>query len=97
MARIGFVACSKTKNVVRLPAAALYTSALFRKSLLAALDKSEKVYILSAKHGLLACGDVIDPYDVTLKTMRQSERMAWGAITSPQASRQVLRNRCPDR
>lgn len=92
MARIGFVACSKTKNVVRLPAAALYTSALFRKSLLAALDKSEKVYILSAKHGLLACGDVIDPYDVTLKTMRQSERMAWGARTGAQLDA-VLRPR----
>ena len=78
MSRIGFVACSKTKSTLRLPAAALYTSPLFRKSLLAAIDCSERVYILSAKHGLLSCSDVIEPYDVTLKTMKRSERMAWG-------------------
>lgn len=78
MVRIGFVACSKTKSTLRRRAAALYTSALFRKSLLSAIDRSEKVYILSAKHGLLDCNDVIEPYDVTLKTMKRAERIAWG-------------------
>lgn len=84
MARIGFVACSKTKSTLRLPAAALYTSPLFRKSLLAAIDRSERIYILSAKHGLLRCNDVIEPYDVTLKTMKRSERMAWGVRVGAQ-------------
>lgn len=78
MARVGFVACSKTKSSLKLPAAALYTSPLFRKSLLAAHTQSESVYILSAKHGLLSCDDVIEPYDITLKTMKLRERMAWG-------------------
>lgn len=78
MARIGFVACSKTKSARRRPAAALYTSTLFRKSLLAAIDRTEKVYILSAKHGLLNCNDAIEPYDVTLKAMKRAERIAWG-------------------
>lgn len=84
MVRIGFVACSKTKSARRRPAAALYTSTLFRKSLLAAIDRSEKVYILSAKHGLLDCNDVIEPYDVTLKRMKRAERIAWGERTGPQ-------------
>lgn len=84
MATIGFVACSKTKSLYKRPAAALYTSALFRKSLLAAIDRAEKVYILSAKHGLLGCNDVIEPYDVTLKTMKQAARMAWGERTGKQ-------------
>ncbi len=84
MARIAFVACSKTKSTMRRPAAVLYTSALFRKSLLAAIDRSEKVYILSAKHGLLACNDVIEPYDVTLKTMKYAERIEWGKRTGAQ-------------
>src|SRR4051794_31646485 len=84
MSRIGFVACSKTKSTLRLPAAALYTSALFRKSLLAAIDRSERVYILSAKHGLLGCNDVVEPYDVTLKTMKRADRLAWGARTGAQ-------------
>jgi hypothetical protein len=90
MARIGFVACSKTKSTLKLPAAALYTSDLFRKSLLAAIDRSEKVFILSAKYGLLGCNDVIEPYDVTLKTMKGAERLTWGERTGFRLS-EVLR------
>jgi tRNA pseudouridine-54 N-methylase len=67
-----------------MPAAALYTSPLFRKSLLAASDAARTVYILSAKHGIVNCNDVIGPYDVTLKTMRRAERMAWGERAGPQ-------------
>lgn len=92
MGRIGFVACSKTKSTLKLPAAALYTSPLFRKSLLAAIDTCEKVYILSAKHGLLGLDDVIEPYDVTLKTMKRADRMAWGERTGAQLD-SVLRPR----
>lgn len=84
MARIGFVSCSKTKGAHASPAAALYTSPLFRKSLLAAIDRTERVFILSAKHGVLGCNDIIPPYDVTLKTMKHAERMAWGQRTGEQ-------------
>ncbi len=90
MARIAFVACSKTKSADRLPAAALYRSALFRKSMLAAADRADKIHILSAKHGLLGCNDVIDPYDVTLKTMKKAERLTWGKRTGDQLDK-VLR------
>lgn len=83
MARIGFVACCKTKGDRPMPAAALYRSPLFRKSLLAALDTSDKVFILSAKHGVVSCNEVIEPYDVTLKTMRRSERENWGIAIQP--------------
>jgi hypothetical protein len=72
------VACSKTKAASPKPAAALYTSPLYRKSLLAALDSGKKTYILSAKHGLLSCSDIIEPYDVTLKTLPRTERLDWG-------------------
>ncbi len=75
-----------------MPAAALYTSALFRKSLLASLDTSRKTYILSAKHGMLSCDDVIDPYDVTLKTLPRSERATWGASTGEQLAAALPRN-----
>ena len=92
MARIGFVACSKTKGDGAMPAAALYRSPLFRKSLLAALDSSDKVYILSAKHGVLSCSDVIEPYDVTLKTMPLRAREEWGLRVAPQLAA-ILRPR----
>ena len=92
MARIGFVACCKTKGDRPMPAASLYRSPLFRKSLLAALDTCGKVYILSAKHGVVSCNDTIEPYDVTLKTMCRSEREAWGARVQPQLDA-LLRSR----
>jgi len=66
-----------------MPAVALYRSPLFRKSLLAALDSCDEVFILSAKHGVISCNAFIEPYDVTLKTMRRSEREAWGFMVQP--------------
>lgn len=72
-----------------MPAAALYTSPLFRKSLLAALDDAKKIYILSAKHGVLSCDDVIEPYDVTLKTLSRNARKAWGEAAGDQL-RQIV-------
>ena len=83
-ATIGFVACSKTKSSQRLPAGAIYTSPLFRKSLLAAIDRCDKVYILSAKHGVIDRNEPIEPYDLTLKRMKQAERAAWGEKTGLQ-------------
>jgi hypothetical protein len=77
MRRIAFVSCSKTKAERSAPAAALYTSALFRKSLLAALDVTNSVYILSAKHGALPLGALVGPYDASLKTMSRHEREVW--------------------
>lgn len=92
MARIAFVACSKTKAKEVMPAAALYTSPLFKKSLLAALDLADKVYILSAKHGLLSLSEPVAPYDITLKTMRRDARFAWATSTGEQLAK-VLRPR----
>ena len=92
MARIAFVSCSKTKAKEVTLAAALYTSPLFKKSLLAALDLADKVYILSAEHGVLDLGEPVAPYDTTLKTMRREARIAWGARTGEQLAK-VLRPR----
>lgn len=84
MTRVAFVACSKTKANRAMPAAALYASPLFRKSLLAACDSAKKVFILSAKHGLVGLNDIVAPYDVTLKTMKSPERLSWGREVAPQ-------------
>ena len=37
----------------------------------------DKIYILSAKYGLLALDDEIEPYNVTLNTMKIVEKKAW--------------------
>lgn len=78
MATLGLVACAKTKQTSPAPAATLYASPLFRKSLLAALDRCKEVRILSAKHGLLPLGVEVAPYEQTLKSMPRPAREAWG-------------------
>lgn len=77
MADLALVACTKTKSSRPGPAATLYVSALFRKSLLAALDRAKSVRILSAKHGLVELGAQIEPYEMTLKSMPAAERKSW--------------------
>jgi hypothetical protein len=78
MAEIALVACAKTKAPRPSPAATLYISALFRKSVLAALDRSKSVYILSAAHGLVELRTELAPYERTLKTLPAAMRRAWG-------------------
>jgi len=57
----------------------LYQSALFVKSLAYAKKlKHDSIYILSAKHHLLALDTEIEPYNLTLNTMNKQEKIAWG-------------------
>jgi hypothetical protein len=58
---------------------------MFRKSLhLAQADEHAEIYILSAKHGVVGLRDVLEPYDVTLKTMAAVERHRWGVRVEKQ-------------
>jgi cytoplasmic iron level regulating protein YaaA (DUF328/UPF0246 family) len=60
---IGLVACAKTKLDRPAPARELYTSPLFRGSLAYAEQRCDRVFILSAKHGLVSPDEVIAPCD----------------------------------
>src|ERR1700680_4481526 len=78
MASAILISCSKSKQPTPARAAELYTSPLFRKSLLYALSKNAPYFILSAKYGLLLPDTPVVPYDVTLKTMDVRARDEWG-------------------
>jgi len=39
--------------------------------------KPNEIYVLSAKHGLLTLNEEIEPYDLTLNTMRAGEIKNW--------------------
>lgn len=55
-------------------------SALFRAALQYAQQFSpDRIFILSAKYGLVQLDDEIDPYDVTLKDMSVQERKRWAS------------------
>jgi len=59
-------------------AEALYTSAFFKKSLAYAKNhKPDKIFILSAKYGLLKLSDKIKPYEKTLNKMGKADREKW--------------------
>ncbi len=75
--RIGLVGCVKSKRGSAAPAADLYTSALFHGRRRWVEASCSRWYILSAKHGLVAPSEMLDPYDETLTTKGSGERRAW--------------------
>lgn len=77
MAHVYLVACVKSKRMAPARAADLYTSALFTKCRKLAELRSDRWYILSAKHGLVAPDVAIAPYDDTLKCMPAVTRRTW--------------------
>ena len=78
MAKVVLLSCVKSKRSSRSKAGDLYTSALFRKSLAYAKAlKPDRIFILSAKHGLLKLDQQVDPYELTLNRMGVAERRAW--------------------
>lgn len=76
---IVFLSCVKTKRDTPCAAKDMYISPLFRYSYQYAKSLNpRKIYILSAKYGLLEPDDIIEPYEQTLKNMSAASRKRWG-------------------
>lgn len=76
--RVGLVGCTKSKLPHRATAQRLYSaSALFRGRRAFVLESCDRWLILSAKHGVLAPSDELDPYDVTLVGAPASVKRSW--------------------
>lgn len=76
--RIALISCAKTKTAFPASARELYSpSRLFRKAITYVEPSSDLIYILSAKYGLVTLDQPLEPYELTLKTMRQGVRVAW--------------------
>ena len=90
---IVFLQCGKKKlSEGKHPASEIYTSELFRTSLAYArsLTDDDNIRILSGKFGVLRLNDVIEPYNVTLKTMTNKERERWGEYVKGQLRSQGI-------
>lgn len=76
--QIVLISCVSQKLAQRAEAKDLYVSTLFKLNLKYAqkLD-SDKIFILSAKHGLLSLEEEVDPYEQTLNTMSAIEVKQW--------------------
>ena len=74
-----FISCVKSKKNKPSKASELYTSTLFKYSLRYALSltKRDKIFILSAKYGLVKLDDIIQPYELSLKNMNKRQRKEW--------------------
>lgn len=73
-----FLSCVKSKAATKCEAQKMYTSDLFKKSLEYAKSlKPNKIYILSAKYGVLELDEIISPYEQTLNAMTEKERKIW--------------------
>ncbi len=74
-----FISCVKSKKTKPSKASELYISSLFRYSFRYALSltRRDKIFILSAKYGLVKPDDIIQPYELTLNNMNKRQRQEW--------------------
>jgi len=72
------ISCVSKKLKHGAKAKDLYTSTLFKYSLAYSRKlNSDYIYILSAKHGLVALNEYIEPYNETLNEKRGHEVKEW--------------------
>jgi len=75
---IALIGCSGPKLKQAAPARQLYTSQLFRSTLAFAERRHDAVYVISAKHELVALDQVVAPYDLTMADVAKEWRVVWG-------------------
>ena len=78
MNKIVLISCVSKKLNRKAKAKDLYISPLFRYNLTYANSLNpDKIFILSAKYGLINLDEEIKPYDLTLNKMSQKEIKLW--------------------
>jgi cytoplasmic iron level regulating protein YaaA (DUF328/UPF0246 family) len=80
MGKIVLISCVKKKLNTPAKAKDLYISTLFKMNLAyAATLRPDSIFILSAKHGLVELAHILEPYELTLNTMKKDEIQKWAA------------------
>ncbi len=78
MAKIVLISCVKKKLNFKSKVEDLYVSPLFKYNFrYAKLFKPDKIFVLSAKYGLVGLKQKIEPYDLTLNKMSLAEIQKW--------------------
>jgi len=85
MKKIVLISCVKKKLDHKAKAKDMYISTLFRYNLEYAYSlHADKIFILSAKYGLLELDKEIEPYEKTLNNMSSAEIKNWASSVSNQ-------------
>ena len=89
MAKIVLISCVSKKLDRKSKSKDLYISPLFRYALKYAKSLNpDKIFILSAKYGLVGLDDEIEPYDLTLNKMKSDEIKIWANNVLKQLARE---------
>lgn len=89
MNQVFLIACAARKLDQPALAKDLYISPWFRKARAYAEASGAPWYILSAQHGLLNPGRLVEPYNKSLTAMYKPERMAWAVGVYKKICRRV--------
>jgi hypothetical protein len=95
--RIALISCSSKKQSHPCKAMEMYSaSPLFTKAFSYCCKNYDKVYILSAKYGLLDPEEIIEPYDTNLNTISKKARSQWAELVVSQVKKEQQQNRLRD-
>lgn len=85
--RVVLISCVSKKRLVTSMAKEMYISPLFKGAYAYAKKlNADKIFILSAKYGLLEETDIIEPYNETLNKKKNSEIKCWSQKVIKQLS-----------
>ena len=87
--RVAIIGCSKTKRPGRRKVRYLYCSARFKQSLAYALKEYDRVYVASAKHGLLGLDQTVQSYDLSLDTLTERGQRRWALKVALQIRKNI--------
>lgn len=82
--RVALIGCGKSKRAEPCAARDIYTGQLFRAALAHAEATADRVFILSAKLGLVRLTEQVAPYNLKLSAFNKREREAWGSRAAGQ-------------
>lgn len=90
MNKIVLISCVKKKLPYKTKAKDLYVSSLFKKNLAFARSlQPNKIFILSAKYGLVNLEEELEPYEFTLNTMSAPEIKNWAERVKGQMKEKI--------
>ncbi|KKH45978.1 DUF6884 domain-containing protein [Methanosarcina sp. 1.H.A.2.2] len=90
MSKIALISCVSKKLPCASKAKDLYVSSLFKYNLKYAKSLNpDKIFILSAKYGLVDLEREIEPYDKTLNNMTSEEIRKWADCVIDQIKKEV--------
>ena len=91
MSRIVLISCVSKKLAYKTIAKNLYISPLFRGNLAYAQSRQpDKIFILSAKYGLVKLEQELEPYNQTLNEMSATENKQWAKKVLEQMHEEMI-------